>query len=97
MAQQRLPMRKIHRELRRKGVTLQLIWEERVQSDFQTACMDPSGLPALARVRPDAALEILLAVCIEEPQHEQYGRSSMPETGIAHWDGADPPLYCRGP
>jgi hypothetical protein len=68
-----------------------------VQSDFQIACMETGGLPALARVRPDAALEILLAVCIEEPQHEQYGRSSMPETGVEHWQGADPPLYCRGP
>jgi hypothetical protein len=69
----------------------------RVQSEFQAACMETGGLPALARVRPDAALEILLAVCIEEPQHEQYGRSSMPETGIEHWRDADPPLYGRGP
>ena len=23
--------------------------------------------------------------------------SSMPETGLDHWKGGDPPLYCRGP
>ena len=70
---------------------------QRVPTEFQEACMEPAGLSALARVRPDAAQEVLLAVCIEEPQHERFGRSSMPETGIEHWRGADPPLYCRGP
>jgi hypothetical protein len=69
----------------------------RVQSDFQAACLESGAFPALARVRPNAALEILLAVCIEEPQHEEYSRSSWPEIGIEHWRGADPPLYCRGP
>lgn len=68
-----------------------------VQNAFQEACLDTAAFPALVRARPDAALEVLLAVCIEPPQHEDFGRSSMPETGLDHWDGGDPPLYCRGP
>jgi hypothetical protein len=68
-----------------------------VQNAFQEACLDTGAFPALVRVRPDAALEVLLAVCIEPPKHEDFGRSSMPETGLDHWNGGDPPLYCRGP
>ena len=68
-----------------------------VQNAFQAACLESGAFPALVRARPDAALEVLLAVCIEAPQHEEFGRSSMPETGLDHWDGGDPPLYCRGP
>lgn len=68
-----------------------------VQNAFQEACLDTGAFPAFVRARPDAALEVLLAVCIEPPQHEDFGRSSMPETGFDHWKGGDPPLYCRGP
>ncbi|MBP1093709.1 P-loop NTPase family protein [Bradyrhizobium diazoefficiens] len=68
-----------------------------VQNAFQEACLDTGAFPALVRARPDAALEVLLAVCIEPPQDEDFGRSSMPETGLDHWRGGDPPLYCRGP
>ncbi|WP_315837572.1 ATP-binding protein [Bradyrhizobium prioriisuperbiae] len=68
-----------------------------VPNAFQEACLDTGAFPALVRARPDAALEVLLAVCIEPPKHEDFGRSSMPETGLDHWNGGDPPLYCRGP
>ncbi|HEY8031675.1 MAG TPA: hypothetical protein VIF02_04625, partial [Methylocella sp.] len=68
-----------------------------VQNAFQGACLDTGAFPALVRARSDAALEVLLAVCIEPPQHEDFGRSSMSETGLDHWHGGDPPLYCRGP
>jgi hypothetical protein len=68
-----------------------------LQNAFQEACLDTGAFPALVRTRPDAALEVLLAVCIEPPKHEDFGRSSMPETGLDHWNGGDPPLYCRGP
>src|ERR1700733_8232392 len=53
---------------------------------------DTGAFSALARAKPDAALEVLLAVCIEEPQHETYSRASMPETGLNHWNDAEPPL-----
>lgn len=68
-----------------------------VQNAFQDACLETGAFPALVRARPDAALEVLLAICIEPPKHEDFGRSSMPETGLDHWNGGDPPLYCRGP
>ena len=70
---------------------------DRVQNAFQEACLDTGAFPALVRAKPDAALEVLLAVCIEAPKHEDFGRSSMPETGLDHWNHGDPPLYCRGP
>jgi hypothetical protein len=70
---------------------------DRVDSDFQEACLDSGAFPTLIRVRPDAACEILLAVCIEDPQHEDYSSRSMRETGVDRWRNSDPPLYCRGP
>lgn len=68
-----------------------------VQNAFQDACLDTGAFPALVRARPDAALEVLLAVCIESPQDEGLGRSSMRETGLDYRNDHDPPLYCRGP
>jgi hypothetical protein len=70
---------------------------ERVDTAFQEACLDTGAFAALARLRPDAAQEILLAVCIEEPQHDEYSRRSRRETGLDHWHNGDPPLYSRGP
>jgi hypothetical protein len=69
----------------------------RVDSDFQEACLDTGAFSALIRARPDAALEVLLAVCIEEPQREDYSTRSMRECGVEHWRSGDPPLFCRGP
>jgi hypothetical protein len=69
----------------------------RVDAEFQEACLDTGAFAALARVRPDAALEILLAVCIEEPQREDYSSNTMRECGLDHWRSGDPPLFCQGP
>jgi hypothetical protein len=72
--------------------------QSRVDHDFQDACLDGPAFSNLAQARPDVALEVLLAVCIEEPQHNDYGRSSlMEDTGMAFWRKADPPMYFRGP
>jgi len=72
--------------------------KSRVDRDFQEACLDGTAFANLAEARPDVALEVLLAVCIEEPQHDDYGRSSlMEDTGLAYWQKADPPMYFRGP
>ena len=49
------------------------------------------------RAKPETALEILLAVCIEEPQHEDYSNRPMRECGVDYWRSGDPPLFCRGP
>jgi hypothetical protein len=69
----------------------------RVDSDFQEAYLDVGAFSALVRARPDAALEVLLAICIEEPQREDYSTPSMPECGVEDWRGGEPPLFCRGP
>src|SRR5262249_53884938 len=69
----------------------------RVDRDFQEACLDTAAFSALVRAKPDAALEVLLAVCIEDPQHEDYSNRLMPECGVDHWQSGDPPLFCRGP
>jgi hypothetical protein len=72
--------------------------QSRVGHAFQEACLDGTAFSNLAQTRPDVALEVLLAVCIEEPQHDDYGRSSlMEDTGLAYWRKADPPMYFRGP
>jgi hypothetical protein len=63
----------------------------RVDADFQEACLDTGAFSALVRAKPDAALEVLLAVCIEEPQHEDYSNRSMRECGVDHWRGGEPP------
>jgi hypothetical protein len=69
----------------------------RVDTNFQVACLDTGAFSAVARARPDVALEVLLAVCIEDPQHEDYSNRSRRECGVDHWHGGDPPLFCRGP
>jgi len=68
-----------------------------VDTDFQEACLDTGAFSALVRARPDAALEVLLAVCIEEPQYDDYSWRPMRECGLDHWHAGDAPLYCRGP
>jgi hypothetical protein len=71
---------------------------ERVDGAFQAICLDSPSFPALARARPEVALEVLLAVCIEEPQHENpFGYSHREDCGVEHWHGGYPPLYFRGP
>ena len=70
----------------------------RLEKDFQDACLDSGAFSALVQVRPDDALEILLAVCIEEPQHERpFSHSMGDDCGLGHWQGGYPPLYFRGP
>ncbi len=69
----------------------------RVDAEFQEACLDTGAFSALARAKPDAALEVLLAICIEEPQREDHFTPSMPESGVKLWRSGDPPSYCRGP
>lgn len=69
----------------------------RVDAEFQEACLDTGAFSALVGARPDTALEVLLAVCIEEPQREEYSSHVMPTCGVKQWRCGDPPLFCRGP
>jgi hypothetical protein len=69
----------------------------RVDHDFVDACLAGTSYGDFARANPDAALEVLLAVCIEEPKHEQYGSSSLEELGLNYWQAGDPAIWFRGP
>ena len=70
----------------------------RIEQAFRLSCLEAAPFSSLAKAAPDVALEVLLAVCIEEPGREELiGRSSMPELGLAHWHEGDPPAYFRGP
>ncbi len=69
-----------------------------VEEAFQQACLETQAFPYLIRAHPDVALEVLLAVCIEEPKHEDSFGSSLEENrGLGHWIRGYPPLYFRGP
>jgi hypothetical protein len=69
----------------------------KVEREFQEACLGGGPVTALIRADPDVALEVLLAVSIEEPQHEEFTRPSLPECGLAYWSEGEPPAYFRGP
>ncbi len=69
----------------------------KVDREFVEACLGGAPIAGLIRADPDAVLEILLAVCIGEPQHEEYTPSSLPECGLSYWPEGDPPAYFRGP
>jgi hypothetical protein len=72
---------------------------KRIIQDFRNACLDTGAFSALVRAKPEIALEVLLAVCIEEPHHENLYSLSRPddESIIEYWNGGYPPFYFRGP
>lgn len=69
----------------------------RVPESFQEACLNTSAFVAFAAVAPDVALEVLLAVCIEEPQHDDPYNASHDDVGLAYWGESHPPLFFKGP
>jgi hypothetical protein len=70
----------------------------RVADGFREACLEtPPAFATLAQADAEAALELLLAVCIEEPQEKSYSSSSLEDYGLAYWHDDDPPAYFRGP
>lgn len=72
---------------------------KRIAQGFRNACLDTGAFSALVQAKPEVALEVLLAVCIEEPRHENpYSPSHPEDEGIVeYWSGGYPPLYFRGP
>ncbi|MFG7103567.1 ATP-binding protein [Burkholderia pseudomallei] len=69
----------------------------RVDHAFIEACLDGNCFDAFAASNPDAALEVLLAVCIEAPQHEPIGPQSLPDLGVSYWRKGEPAIWFRGP
>jgi hypothetical protein len=70
---------------------------DNVQTCFQEACLDTGAFAELVRADPDVALEVLLAVCIEEPKYDDFGSNRYRRIGLEHWQAGDPPMFCRGP
>ena len=71
----------------------------RVEEAFREAVLETDALTALIIARPEVAAEILLAVCIEEPQreYESYRHHTVGEAGFAFWSGHLPAMYFTGP
>jgi hypothetical protein len=70
----------------------------RVSNSFRHACLESGAFPAFYHTRPDAAVEVLLAISIEEPRHEDPFASSIHvDCGVESWQEGYPPLYSRGP
>jgi hypothetical protein len=66
---------------------------EKVDREFLEACLAGAPVTGLIKASPDAALEVLLAVSIEEPQHDDFTRSSLPECGLSYWHGRSACLF----
>jgi len=71
---------------------------ERVQKAFREAVFDNTAILHLANERPDTAFEVLLAVCIEPPHHENsWGSDLKDDCGLESWRDHDPAMYFQGP
>jgi len=71
---------------------------EEISEGFRSAVMNTVALAALITVRPEAAREILLAVCIQEPKHVELYRDRSPfreDQGLAHWHDGYPAGYWK--
>lgn len=72
----------------------------RLSEAFQLAVLDTDALIPLTIANPEVAKEVLLAVCIEEPQEEDpYNRSPflMDRLGLQDWHHGYPAMYWKGP
>lgn len=72
---------------------------DRVDDDFGGAILNSTCLYPLIELRPLVASEVLLAVCIEAPKHEDLfgGLDLVDDFGVNSWHKGYPPLYFRGP
>jgi hypothetical protein len=71
---------------------------DRVDSKFMEACLAGDPFSALVRADPVVALEVLLAVCIEDPKEEDvFNQRFMDKCDLAYWREGGPPMYFRGP
>ncbi|QNI37697.1 DEAD/DEAH box helicase family protein [Edaphobacter albus] len=70
--------------------------QRRIPEGFRSAVMDWSALTSLMLLRPDAAKEILLAVCLEDPGHRDQ-EGPIRSFGLEHWLNGYPPIYFKGP
>lgn len=69
----------------------------RVGHPFVEACLDGHSYGVFAKANPEVALEVLLAVCIEEPQEKHVSPHSLPELSLNYWRNGEPAIWFRGP
>jgi hypothetical protein len=73
--------------------------QRRVEEPFREAVMKGDALLPLMKLRPAVASEMILAMCIEEPQTEYNSHQSMRlgEAGFSWWRDPMPAMYFTGP
>ena len=71
--------------------------QRRIPEGFRTAVMDWGALTELTSLRPEAATEILLAVCLEDPGHRDDEDGPFRSMGLDWWRNGFPPIYFKGP
>ena len=70
--------------------------KRRISEGFRDAVMNSNCLTGLISHRPDIAKEVLLAVCIEDPEREERG-GIFSSFGLARWQNGYPSMYWKGP
>ena len=70
--------------------------QRRIPDGFRGAIMDWGALTSLMALRPEAAKEILLAVCLEDPGHRDQ-EGLIRSFGLDWWHNGFPPIYFKGP
>jgi hypothetical protein len=71
--------------------------QRRIPEGFRSAVMDWGALTELMSLRPEAAKEILLAVCLEDPGHRDDDDGPFHSLGLDWWRNGFPPIYFKGP
>jgi len=71
-----------------------------VSEGFRSAVLETPALNGLIAARPEVAREVLLAVCIDEPQpsdpyNDRFGL--LDRFGLADWQRGYPAFYWKGP
>jgi hypothetical protein len=70
--------------------------QRRIPEGFRSAIMDWGALTSLMALRPEAAKETLLAVCLEDPDHRD-DEGPIRSFGLDWWHNGFPPIYFKGP
>jgi len=70
--------------------------QRRIPDGFRSAVMDLGALTTLMPLRPESAKEILLAVCLEDPDHRD-DEGPIRSFGLEWWHNGFPPIYFKGP
>ena len=71
----------------------------RIDEEFQAVVLDSRAILELFRVRPDTAIEIVLASLIKPPREEDWDDDwfQREELGLVDWHHWHPALYVHGP